>query len=211
MTSFPQSGSVGVRWGGGEPCGCAQVNPAADPPLGAISALYDELGRAVAVGELANRLGVPDGAALVESVAAFVSASDTVLRSVASTPETGSLASSVGARLTGQAAKAWGVVETSAAKSWRALSGAPTRLLVVGAGVLLASQYLSAQEAAELEDISLRTAVLQDVVMSLPVDQRAAALASAGLSTRAGVSVWGWVGLGLVAVAGVWAWRKVGK
>ena len=100
------SGDMRFQWG---TCTCdsARTNPAAEPPLQAITALYDELGRAVAIGELADRLGLEDGARLVQGVAQFVAGSPTVLRTVA---ETGGVVSSVATGLTGAAAKAWTVV-----------------------------------------------------------------------------------------------------
>ncbi len=203
------AGDFNFRWSA--PCACegASANPAEAPPLDAISALYTELGHAVAIGELADRLGVPGGAQLVEGVARFVASSPTVLRSVGGV-ETGGVASAFVEGLGGAALKAWGVVETAAARSWKALQAAPTSLLLVGAGVLLASQYLSADERAGLEVLATEAALKQDVILSLPPELRAKALAEASpLGGSRGISIWTWGAFGLAAVVALWAWGKV--
>jgi len=195
---------------------CAAQNPAAAPPLAAIVATYEELGRAVAVGELADRLGLPDGARLVESVADFVGSSPTLLRTVAETGglarlsyETGGIATAVAETLGTQARKVWAVVESAAAKSWRALERAPTKLLLVGSGLLLASQYLDSGEEERLAEIAAETAVVQDAVMALPPERRLAALKEAGfVSGSGGLGTLGWLAvIAVVGLGGYAAWR----
>ena len=193
-------GAALVEWGEGCACGGGASSPLSNPagpsPVGAIAALYDELASALVIGELAHRLGVPDGQTLVNDVAAFVASRVPV--------EVGGVWSVVRP----VASAAWNAVETRAAALWRTLGKTPTSLLAIGGGVLLASQYLGGQAAAQLEDISLRASLLQDVIMSIPPEARAKALREAGLGDGAGMSAWGWAAVAVAVLGGVYLWRQ---
>lgn len=220
MSEFPFSGRATLAWGDA-PCACkAKPNPP-DPFADAAAhvALYEVLGHAVAVGALADRLGMPDGARLVERVGAFVGTS-----SALGGAETGGvigLVGKVGAKLSGSASRAWVKVEQSAARVWSAAASNPSALWRVGGlgvAALLGSQFLSARERVELEAIDLEVQLQRETLSRLSPSEAAAALrdlsaASSGDwfgSLGATVGTVGKVAaVGALALAAWWAFKAV--
>lgn len=201
------SGDVRVRFGA--PCSCSQNNPPAEPDLAGVMAVYDALGRAVAVGALADRLGIADGGRLVERVGRFVAASPTLARAEA---ETGGIASAVARGLSGAAKRAWIKVETRAASIWARAASSPgliVSLAAVGSGALLGSQYLSAQERAELVEIDNESALVGETLSRMSPEEATAALKALGVLDRSGGGgglswlAWGAIGLGALVVLSV--------
>lgn len=222
MSEFPFSGRASIAWGDTAACACkSKPNPPdAFADAAAHVALFDLLGHAVAVGALADRLGLPDGAKLVERVGAFVGGSPTLAGAV----ETGgvlALVGKVGGKLTGGAARAWGKVEQSAARVWRAAASNPAALWRVGGlgvAALLGSQFLTAREKVELEALDLEVQLQRETLSRLSPAEAAKALRDLSAASDGdwfgslGATV-GTVGkvaaVGALALAAWWAFKAV--
>lgn len=205
-----------VAWG--EPCAChakanpprgARRNPPSDPNLAGIASVYEMLGSAVAIGALADQLGMPEGAALVERAARFVETSPTLNRAESALETGGFFGSAVSAtervagRLTGTAAKAWGKVEQSAAAIWSRAKESPrlaAALFATAGGVILGSQYLSAEERTAAVQIANEKALLAETLSRVsPAEALAAVQKMNLLAPRSeGLSwvAWGAIGIG---------------
>lgn len=188
-------------WGAETPCGCrdAARNPASDvPDFEAIDQLVEVLATATAVGQVTAAAGLPGGDELVARVRRFVDESPILSR-----VETGGVAGSVARGI-------WGAIEEGAAAALKAARAVPTSLVVVGVGALLTASWLSSRERVELQAIAEDARLKAEVLLALPPEARAKALAEAG-GVSSGLGLWGYLGLAVVLGVGVWAWRSGGR
>ena len=215
-------------------CGGAQgVNPPATPDIGAIVGVVEDLGRALALGTIADRVGLPEGGELVDTVATFVRESPTLAAAYAVSetagiqhaptyrqPETGGVLGSIGVGVVEGIEGAAGAVERAAVSSFKAIRKLPLgTFAAVGAGLAVANQYFNVDERTRLADIAGRYALAGDSLKAwldgATPEERAAYLATIGDLGAAGTqgggsgwSFWTWAGIGLAAAAALWAWRR---
>jgi hypothetical protein len=198
-----------ISWGA--PCGCgggdaAAVNPAAVPSVADAKKLIDGLGQSLALASLAERLGVPGGAQLGQDVVAFI-ASAPGLGDIGGPVEVGGWLS-MGAKLTGGAAKTFRAVEARAVSAFAALRKSPGLILsagVVGVGALAVSQFFGGEAAAKLAQVQSQEAVVKEGLARLSPEAVAKFLESSSFlaSPTGGVSLW-LVGGGLLAALLLW-------
>lgn len=199
--------TVDVRGSYASPCAChAEANAPLD--AGALIDLFDELGEAVAVGEFARLAGIAAGS---ELVAQALELADLM---AAGPVETGS-AAAIAARLSAGAAR----VVAPAASAWARLRANPELVSRLGSvavragGVLgaylLASKWLSPDEEAKAEHVREWRKMVGEAAAKVPPADALKILAGANPFGDAGggLSFGGWLGLGLVVVAGLVAWR----
>lgn len=206
---------LGVSWdirgSYAPPCACqggASENPALD--AGELVDVFDSLGEALAVGELARRAGIPIGGELVAAVVETVEA-------LAREPgETGAIgvvsrvASGVGSRVTRAASGAWAALRRNPELVSRLGSVAVKGSLLLG-GYLLAGQWLSANERAKLEHVAgLRQIAGEAAEQMPPADVLRIIAGSNPFAEGADGGGWSftsWLGLGAAAVLVLLAWR----
>lgn len=211
-----------IRASYGAPCAChaeAADNPPRrrrnppEPNTAGILAAYDMLGAAAAVGALAEQLGMPEGAALIDRVVTFAAASPTLNAAEGGRPatlETAGLADAA-KRIGGSAGKVLGKVEERAARYWKQLGSQSDLLFKIGlvtGGTAAAIAYFEGAERVEAAAIAAEKALVGETLLRLSPQEAVAALKNTQLLS--GTSGTSWLKWGAIGLALFIAWRLLG-